>query len=326
MSELSVIFAEAEVRAVRRVSSSFVRVELGCDEFAELGRETPWLDQRIKFVFPPAGGALPRVEPVGGDWYTPWLALPEDERGCMRTYTVRDVVGEGADTLLVVDIVVHEPGEDGACSGPGNDWARGATVGDSVLVVAPRRGHDFGGVEWLPGDATDLLLVGDETALPAIYGILRDLPADAAGTVFAEVPHRDDVLEDVVGPAGVEVVWLPREGAPRGEELRARVLAHLDRTAVDHAAAVASAAASAALVEPDPDGDLLWETPVYSGLGEDVSTAGAADGPYAGLYAWIAGESKVVTGLRRALVKDLGVDRGQVSFMGYWREGVAMKA
>lgn len=324
MSELTVIVAEAEVRAVRRVSSSFVRVELGCDEFAELGRETPWLDQRIKFVFPPAGGPLPRVEPVDGDWYTPWLAVPEDERGCMRTYTVRDVVGEGRDTLLVVDIVVHEPGEDGACSGPGNDWARAATIGDRVIVVAPRRGHDFGGVEWLPGAATDLLVVGDETALPAIYGILRDLPADATGTVFAEVPHRDDVLEDVVGPVGVEVVWLPRDGAPRGEELHARVLAHLARTADDHAAA--TAAVSAVELEAAPEDDLLWETPVYSASGEDVSGTVAADGPYAGLYAWIAGESRIVTGLRRALVKDLGVDRRQVSFMGYWREGVAMKA
>lgn len=324
MSELTVIVAEAEVRAVRRVSSSFVRVELGCDEFAELGRETPWLDQRIKFVFPPPGGPLPRVEPVDGDWYTPWLAVPEDERGCMRTYTVRDVVGEGRDTLLVVDIVVHEPGADGACTGPGNDWARAATVGDRVIVVAPRRGHEFGGVEWLPGAATDLLVVGDETALPAIYGILRDLPADATGTVFAEVPHRDDVLDDVVGPAGVEVVWLPRDGAPRGEELHARVLAHLARTADDHAAA--TAAASAVELEAAPEDDLLWETPAYSASGEDVSGSVAADGPYAGLYAWIAGESRVVTGLRRALVKDLGVDRRQVSFMGYWREGVAMKA
>jgi NADPH-dependent ferric siderophore reductase len=44
-----------------------------------------------------------------------------------------------------------------------------------------------------------------------------------------------------------------------------------------------------------------------------------------GLYAWIAGESKVVTGLRRALVSDLGLNRSQVAFMGYWRRGVPMR-
>ncbi len=45
-----------------------------------------------------------------------------------------------------------------------------------------------------------------------------------------------------------------------------------------------------------------------------------------GLYAWIAGESKVVTGLRRHLVNELHIDRSQVAFMGYWRRGVAMKS
>ncbi|UMG94793.1 SIP domain-containing protein [Nocardioides sp. TF02-7] len=78
--------------------------------------------------------------------------------------------------------------------------------------------------------------------------------------------------------------------------------------------------------EIDPD---LWETPVYSSSGEEVveTTRVPADGtPFPGLYAWIAGESKVVTGLRRRLVKELGIDRGQVAFMGYWREGVAMRS
>lgn len=71
--------------------------------------------------------------------------------------------------------------------------------------------------------------------------------------------------------------------------------------------------------EVDPD---LWETPVYSSSGEAVAAETEVptdDSPYAGLYAWIAGESKVVTGLRRTLVNDLGIDRAQVAFMGYWR-------
>jgi len=76
--------------------------------------------------------------------------------------------------------------------------------------------------------------------------------------------------------------------------------------------------------EIDPD---LWETPTYSSSGEDVETPVKDAGhEYDGLYAWIAGEAKVVTGLRRALVKDLGIDRRQVCFMGYWRVGVAMKS
>ena len=72
--------------------------------------------------------------------------------------------------------------------------------------------------------------------------------------------------------------------------------------------------------EVDPD---LWETPFYSSSGEEVP--GDVTG-LGGTYAWIAGESKVVTGLRRHLVKELGFDRSQVAFMGYWRRGVAMKS
>jgi NADPH-dependent ferric siderophore reductase len=44
------------------------------------------------------------------------------------------------------------------------------------------------------------------------------------------------------------------------------------------------------------------------------------------LYAWIAAESWIVRALRRCLVTELDVERGQVAFMGYWREGVSMKS
>ncbi len=75
--------------------------------------------------------------------------------------------------------------------------------------------------------------------------------------------------------------------------------------------------------EVDPD---LWETPAYSSSGEDVEAPVRTIDRFAGLYAWIAGESKVVTGLRRHLVNELGIERGQVAFMGYWRRGVAMRS
>ena len=57
--------------------------------------------------------------------------------------------------------------------------------------------------------------MGDETALPAIAGILRDLPGDAVGAALCEVPLSADVQE-LAAPAGVEVVWLPRDGARAG--------------------------------------------------------------------------------------------------------------
>ena len=34
----------------------------------------------------------------------------------------------------------------------------------------------------------------------------------------------------------------------------------------------------------------------------------------------------MVKAMRRSLVTELGMERAQVAFMGYWREGVAMKS
>lgn len=321
VATLPLILSEVEVVRAERVTPSFVRVELGGDALAEFGTPGPVLDQRIKIIFPNAAGDLPSFADADESWWTSWIEIPEDERGSMRTYTVRDVVGEGTDTRLVVDIVVHESEGHGGdpLDGAGNKWALQARTGQRLVLMAPRRGHEFGGIEWSPGDASRLLLVGDETAVPAIRGVLRDLPADATGAAFLEVPVDGDVLDDVAAPAGVSVTWLPRNGGARGEELHAAVLAHLTGSAPTEAVEVADE-------EIDPD---LWETPVYSSSGEQVAAATAVptDGaPFAGLYAWIAGESKVVTGLRRKLVNDLGLDRSQVAFMGYWRQGVSMRS
>lgn len=206
----------------------------------------------------------------------------------------------------MVDFVLHV--EDGG-SGPGSAWASEARVGDRLVVLAPRRGEAFGGIEFVLGPARRLLLVADETAVPAGSSILADLPADATGAAFLEVPVTGDV-QQLQHPRGVEVTWLPRDGAGLGSLLQPTVLAHLG-------------AAGSTITGPDEVDPDLWETPTYSSSGEAVTVQGRNLGE---LYAWIAGESGVVTALRRALVNELGMDRRQVAFMGYWRRGVAMRS
>lgn len=309
---LPMLLDEVEVVRADQLSPSFVRVELGGACLAEFGVDGPLYDQRIKLVFPGVpGGPPPSFEGFDDSWWETWLSRPEEERGHMRTYTVRDVVGEGADTRLVVDIVVHA--DDHGEPGPGCSWGAAAKPGDRLVLMAPRRGHAYGGIEFDPGASRQLLLVGDETAVPAICAILEQLPWDATGAAFLEVPLGSDVLT-VQHPEGVQVVWLARDGEPHGARLHAAVVDHLG-------------AGAAAVVEPDDVDPDLWETPTYSSSGEDVESEPALVGhDLDGLYAWIAGESGVVTGLRRVLVKDLGVDRRQVAFMGYWRRGVAMRS
>ncbi|MSZ77617.1 MAG: siderophore-interacting protein [Actinobacteria bacterium] len=307
------ILDEVAVVSVERLSSSYLRLELGSPVLADFGVDGPLYDQRIKLVFPDGDGPLPSFEGADESWFTTWLARPVRERGHMRTYTVREVRGTGDDTRLVVDFVLHGVEGHGE-AGPGSTWAARARVGDRVVLMGPRKGVEYGGIEFVPGTARRLLLVGDETAVPAVASVLADLSPQAQGAVFLEVPTADDV-QALAHPDGVEVTWLPRDGAARGEGIHAAVLAHV------------GAAYAPPSVEPDEIDPDLWETPTYSSSGEEVDLAVTQVGhDLDDLYAWIAGESAMVTGLRRALVKGLEMDRRQVAFMGYWREGVSMQS
>jgi NADPH-dependent ferric siderophore reductase len=280
-------FAVSAVR-VQRLTPSFVRVTFGgaeLDEFASGG-----LDQRIKVLFPLPGRGLGDC-PSGADWYGEWRALPPARRNPIRTYTVR--AARPAQREVDVDFVVH----DGA-TGPAGAWTRAARPGDEVVLIGPnaRYAGDPGGIEWRPpAGAARLLLAGDETAVPAICAITEQLPGDAVGQVFLEVPGIGDLL-DVRAPAGVRVTWLPRGARSRGELL---------------AAAVTGAALPDPLLEDDATA-LLWDVSP-----DDVLTARAER------YVWLAGEAGVVTGLRRRLLADTGLDRAAVAFMGYWKAGRA---
>lgn len=307
-SALPMLLADVEVVSVERLGPTFVRVELGGPELAHFGVDGARYDQRIKLVLPdPDTGALTSTEGADESWLATWSERPTSERGHMRTYTIRDVRGSGEQTTFVVDMVLHLEGD---LVGPGSTWASRAAPGDRIVVLAPRRGHPYGGIEFTPPPGADLLLVGDETAVPAICTVLEQLPDDARGKAFLEVPVAADV-QAVRAPAGVDVVWLAREGAELGAALHDAVVTHLG---------IRGDLVEVASDEVDPD---LWETPFYSSSGEEVPGDVVGVG---GTYAWIAGESKVVTGLRRHLVSELGFDRSQVAFMGYWRRGVAMRS
>ncbi|SIO18933.1 siderophore-interacting protein [Agromyces cerinus] len=307
---------DTQVALIQRMSPHFVRVTLRSDDLKELGWDGP--DQRIKVVLPLAASGYDYV-PFEGDWYSAWRALPDDRRNPIRTYTIREArPGAGE---LDVDFVAHGD------SGPASRWIASARPGDRLLVIAPdaTSEEESGGWEWRPGAARTLLIAGDETAVPAVGAILEQLPVDARGAVFLEVPEAGDALE-LRAPAGVSVRWLPRgdasqvhdgrpepEPAPEyGTRLVEAVTAWADAwVAADPAAAAVPAAAPATARElPSLDDDeLVWEAP-----------AAADDG---GLYAWLAGEASAITTLRRHLVKGIGVDRRRVAFMGYWKLGRA---
>ncbi|NES16296.1 MULTISPECIES: siderophore-interacting protein [Micromonospora] len=285
-----------EVRAVRRLSPSFLRVTFtgpDLDRFADNG-----YDQRIKLALPLPGQHAVRM-PEGPDWYARWRALPEHRRNPVRTYTVRAVRPHLAE--VDVDLVLHGD------SGPATRWARRARAGDRIAILGPDAGYpgEHGGVEFRPPSTGHLLLAGDETAVPAIAAILERLPPDARGRALLEVPGAEDVLP-LVAPPGVALTWLPRGAGGHGSRLApalAAAAAELlgGRPRVD--------AQPVADVDVDVDVEILWEVP------DQV--------PPTPLYAWLAGEAGVIRGLRRHLVGERGLDRRAVAFMGYWRLGRA---
>ena len=253
-------------------------------------------------------GALLAADEASG-WYRRWLALPEGERGSMRTYTARALRpaghrdNRGAEPELDIDFVLHLRTEGGRLTGgPATVWAAQAQLGDELLILGPNAAlcdASYGGIEFRPGTATRILLAGDETAAPAICSILESLPAGITGHALIEVPSTEDIQGSSTR-SGVSVQWLPRGSHPHGELLASAVRS-----------TVAIPAAGAVVTGADPedvdvDETILWET------------ATASTQPF---YAWLAGEAGMIKELRRYLVRDAGMDRKQVAFMGYWRRG-----
>lgn len=307
----------------QQLSPCFVRLTFTGAELADFGRDC--LDQRIKIVLPAADGSAPDPAAFAReDWYQEWRALPEDQRNPFRTYTVRAVrTAADGSTELDVDFVLHGDGPD---AGPASRWVAQVQPGAASVINGPNARYEGApvGLEWAPpATATEYLLAGDETAAPAISSIVESLPAGTRADAFIEVPTAADAL-DIVVPDGVTVTWLPRDGgsgevAPHGSLLDAAVRRCMDARQRhcasclgEHTCGLAQALGAPDFVEVDVDDAILWDVP---------SAVPSVSAAITGCYAWIAGEAATVRDLRRHLVRDIGIDRRAVAFMGYWRRG-----
>ncbi|MGP9487216.1 SIP domain-containing protein [Glutamicibacter sp. AOP33-2CA-4] len=318
---LATLAYQCSVLRTQDLAPSFRRITIGGADLAHFGTNSHPLDMRIKLLLPPAGGSAltpqiaalrPRslsspAEQEG--WYRRWLSIDPATRGYMRTYTVRafremghrDNLGDTAE--LDIDFVMHGEVVDGRLrGGPATEFADRAQIGDELLLLGPNRAlsdETYGGIEFRPGGAGRVVLAGDETAAPAICAILEALPSNVTGHALIEVPETTDIL-GASTRSGVSVQWLTRGTNEHGVLLAAAVR---DVVAIPAAGAVHT---DADPEDIDVDAQILWET-------------GAAQS--APFYAWIAGEAGMVKELRRYLVREAGIDRKQVAFMGYWRRG-----
>ena len=185
----------AEVVHARRISPSFVRLTFAGDDLR--GWRHLGFDQWFRLAVPTSDRTrfdnLADTYDMAG--YLKYLTLPRATRPVIRNYTVRQFRPD--DLELDVDFVVH--GDDGV-AGP---WAGSLPVGASVGLIDQ-------GCGYRAVDADRTVLVGDESALPAIVGILRDLPRETRGHALIELPDLDD-RQHVDAPDGMDVHWIVRE-------------------------------------------------------------------------------------------------------------------
>ncbi|WOF22679.1 siderophore-interacting protein [Microbacterium betulae] len=195
------------VQRTERLSPHWLRVTLGggdVDRFRPMG-----FDQWFRLFLPVRGEAgLERVPPKANRMlgYLKFLRIPEGMRPAMRNYTVRaHRPADGSRGAEIdVDFVVHSA-PDGTM-GPAPTWALEVEAGEDVAIIDE-------GLFFDPGRGTRrVVLVSDETGLPAVAGICASLPSDAAGIAIVEVPSAEDALE-FARPDGVEVRWVVRDDA-----------------------------------------------------------------------------------------------------------------
>ena len=209
-----------QVRARRMLSPNFVRLTLAGDSLRNFA---PWgTDQRIKVVLPlPDGriadfGLLDEPTPHPSDWYTRWRALPEDERNVLRTYTPAAIRADKGE--IDIDFFLHEP------AGPASAWAAAAVPGDHLVVNGPdaRMGWTGYGLHWHPAGARRFLLVADETAIPAVRGILETLGPDSSTDVILECADPADDLLSAGAPDNVHVQLVLRASGDPAVETAVR--------------------------------------------------------------------------------------------------------
>lgn len=170
------------VEHVARMTPRMTRVTFTGAELAGFGPPRPGSHMKLLFLAD------------GSDWSPLDETAPRPPR---RTYTPRRF--DPAGQRLEIEFVHHG---DGLAA----TWAAHAKPGDRLYITGPGGGYD------VTPDIAEIVLVADDTALPAAETILEALPLSVKPTVLCEVA---DAAERRPLGSGIEVspVWLLRDKA-----------------------------------------------------------------------------------------------------------------
>ncbi|MNI28457.1 NADPH-dependent ferric-chelate reductase [compost metagenome] len=165
------------------------RITLGGPELA--GFISLGTDDHVKLLFPQNAEQQAALETLvlgAGKDNGP---MPE-----MRDYTPRRYDLDALE--LDIDFVLHG-------DGPASTWAEQARPGQFLHIGGPR------GSMIVPDMFDSYLLIGDETALPAIARRLEGLAANRRALVVVEVENGAE-QQKLESAAQVNVIWVLREG------------------------------------------------------------------------------------------------------------------
>lgn len=165
------------------------RITLGGPELA--GFISLGTDDHVKLLFPQTAAEQAALETL-----VPGAGKDSGPMPAMRDYTPRRYdlsTGE-----LDIDFVLHG-------DGPASTWAEQATPGQYLNIGGPR------GSMVVPDIFDNYLLIGDETAIPAIARRLEELPTGRRVLAVIEV-HDAAERQALHSAAHVEVIWVEREG------------------------------------------------------------------------------------------------------------------
>jgi NADPH-dependent ferric siderophore reductase len=187
-------FRRLEVLRRQVLSPRLVRITVGGPELAGFGLDLPAASVRLLL---PGRGETDLEMPT---WNGNEFLRADGSRPAIRTFTPRHHRPELDE--LDVDAVLH--GE-----GPAAQWAATAEPGDGLALSGPGRGYA------VAPDLADLVLMGDESAIPAISQLLEVVPPAVAVRVRVEVADPTGQL-DLPPRAGATVAWstLPVGAAP----------------------------------------------------------------------------------------------------------------
>ncbi|WP_155343702.1 siderophore-interacting protein [Acrocarpospora pleiomorpha] len=187
------------VQGRERISPHFVSITLGGNDFQYL--EQSGYDQAGRLFF--AGpGQDEVVLPTSEKWMLQYTLQSAKRRPRVRSYSIRRFRPEMS--AFDIEFSLHEEPDSDRSAAPGTAWALAAEPGDEVAFLDEGCGYvPTAGAAWQ-------LLVGDESALPAILAILEHSPDALPAEVFLEVPASDDIRGEVTAPAATKIHWLPR--------------------------------------------------------------------------------------------------------------------